>query len=335
MSIPAARINGKAPSPPLLHPVEAELQRVEEVLRAELSSAVRTVFDVSKHILEAGGKRLRPSLVVLSACAVRGDYDADRVVNVAASIELVHMATLMHDDVIDDAESRRGRMTANSFWGNEVSVLAGDYMLAKAFSLLARDGDMRMMQALSRATIAMAEGEIRQIECRGDTKALTAYYLSIIRSKTAEFMSACCRMGSVLAAGSPPVEDALAGYGLNLGLAFQITDDLLDLVGDPALTGKPIGGDIREGKVTMPIILALEKADGADRAALENVIRGATAADIDFVRRLVEQTGSVEGTRDAAARYISRAIEELQILQPSEARDCLEDLAQYILHRKC
>ena len=336
MSMPAARTSGKVPSRPLLHPVEDELRRIEEVLHAELDSPVRTIFDVSTHILDAGGKRLRPSLVVLSCRACRNDCDFDRVINVAASVELIHMATLMHDDVIDGTESRRGRVTANSFWGNQVSVLTGDYMLAKATSLLARDGDIRIIQALSRATIAMTEGEISQIESQGDVKALAADYLSIIGNKTAELMSACCRIAAILAAGPPSVEEALARYGLNFGLAFQITDDLLDLVGNPVQTGKPIGTDIREGKVTMPIILALEKASPANRAALETLIAndGATSDDIELVRQLVENTGAVEGTREVAAGYIRQAIDSLDPLRSSDARDSLEELAHYILQRK-
>jgi len=336
MSISAARTNGEPSVSSPMRLIEPELGRVDEVLRTELSSRVRTMFAVSTHILDAGGKRLRPSLVLLSARACQADYDVGRAVNVAAAVELIHMATLVHDDVIDGAESRRGQVTANSFWGNQISVLSGDYMLAKAFSLLAGEADVRIMQALSRATIAMTEGEIAQIESRGDTRALTSSYLSVICDKTAEFMSACCRIGGILAAASSSAEEALARYGLNLGVAFQITDDLLDLVGDPAETGNPVGSDIREGKLTMPIILALDKAGPADRAVLEDVIQSehVTSADLAFVKKLVEDTGAVEGTREAAAGYVEQAVEHLQDLPTSEARDSLEELAQSILRRK-
>jgi octaprenyl-diphosphate synthase len=319
-----------------LRPIEVELRQIEEVLAAELDSVVQTVAAVSNHILEAGGKRLRPSLVALSARACRENPDSEPVVNMGACVELIHMATLMHDDVIDGAESRRGRTTANSCWGNQISVLTGDYMLAKAFSLLARDGDVRVMQAVSRATISMTEGEISQIESRGDTNALVAYYLSVIRDKTAAFMSACCRVGAILAGAPSQDEEALARYGMDLGMAFQITDDLLDLVGDPAITGKPIGGDIRESKVTMPLILTLEKAKPADRAALESMIQGdgVSTADIEFARKLAEDTGAVEGTLQAAARYTSQAAEDLTLLPASEARTSLESLAHFVLHRR-
>jgi len=336
MSIPALRADGQSPSAPRLNPVEVELQRVDDLLHAELSSAVKTVFAASRHILDAGGKRLRPTLVLLSARACQRDSDADRAVAVAAGIELVHMATLMHDDVIDGAESRRGRKTASAFWGNQVSVLTGDYMLSKGTSLLAEDGDIRVIQTLARASVAMTEGEIGQIETRGDTRSLTSQYLSIIRDKTAEFVAACCRIGALIAGAEPPMEDALVGYGLDFGLAFQITDDLLDLVGDPAVTGKPIGADISEGKVTLPVILALERANPSERMALEHILHndGATPADVEFVRRLIWETGAIEGTRDAASDYVSRAVERLEILPASEYRDSLEGLARHILTRE-
>lgn len=335
MSIPALRTDG-SPSAPRLSPVEYELQRVDDLLHAELSSAVKTVFAASRHILDAGGKRLRPSLVLLSARACLRDADTERAVAVAAAIELVHMASLLHDDVIDGADSRRGRKTASAFWGNQVSVLTGDYLLSKATSLLASDGDVRIIQSIARASVAMAEGEIGQIELRGDTRALSSHYLSIIRDKTAEFLSACCRIGAIVASPEPVMEDALAGYGLDLGLAFQITDDLLDLVGDREVTGKPVGGDIREGKVTLPVILALEHATATDRMALEHILHndGANPSDIEFVQRLIWETGAVEGTRDAASGYVARAIERLEVLPPSDYRDALEGLARQILTRE-
>lgn len=325
----------KSSIPLFLLPIEGELRRVEELLRAELSSAVQTVAAASRHILDAGGKRLRPSLVLLSAHACRGGFDCERAARIAASTELIHMATLMHDDVIDGSDSRRGRTTPNAIWGNQVSVLTGDYMLAKAFSLLAPDGDTGITQALSCATVAMAEGEISQIESRGDWSAPAERYLSIIRDKTASFMSACCRIGAILAGGYQPAVEGLAQYGLNLGMAFQITDDLLDLVGDPVQTGKPVGADIREGKLTMPLILVLETAGTADRAALEQIIRGGAASeDIEFVQKLAVQTGAVGGTRETAAQYIEQAVEHLEALPASEARNCLEELARHVLQRE-
>jgi octaprenyl-diphosphate synthase len=335
MTMPATKT---AVRPGFLRLIESELDQMERVLSTELSSTVETVTSVSRHTLEAGGKRLRPSLALLSARACQSNIDPDTLVEVAASMELIHMATLMHDDVIDGADSRRGRVTANLHWGNRISVLTGDYILARAFSLLARNGNMRVMQALSNAAAAMTEGEITQLESRYMPDAHPDTYLSIIHDKTAVFMSACCESGAILAGDSPAFVNALSGYGLNLGLAFQITDDLLDLIGDPAQTGKPLGADIREGKVTMPVILARDNADDASRTKLSGIITNANqigAAEIEFVRELVQETEAAEGTREVAAELIRKAIEQLHDIPASEARDGLEELARSILHRKC
>lgn len=336
MSLPATDTNNKPSTAPFLQSINTELHQVDDVLRMELSSVVRTVFAASRHILDAGGKRLRPSLVILSARVCSTDCDTERTVAIAAGVELIHMATLMHDDVIDGADSRRGRKTANSLWNNQVSVLTGDYMLSKATSLLGRDGDIRLIQALSLATTAMTEGEIRQIEARGDTRALSDHYLDIIRDKTAAFMSFCCRLGGIVTKADPAVEELLAQYGLNLGLAFQITDDVLDLIGDPEVTGKPVGGDIREGKITLPLILALEKANPADRAKVEEIVHGdgATTKDMEFIRTLIDSADAIEDSRSVAAGYIKQAIECLISLPESDYRTSLEDMARYVLRRK-
>ena len=334
MTIPATRIESKRPTPSFLHPIESELQQVEEVLHAELTSSIPTVFAVTRHILDAGGKRLRPSLVLLCARACKSKGSIQRAIGIAASVELIHMATLMHDDVIDGADSRRGQMTANSYWGNQISVLAGDYMLAKATSLLGADGDAELIRILSQATVYMTEGEIGQIEASGDVSGSMDGYITIIRAKTAEFMSACCRMGAVIGGGPQSVMDSLAQYGLNLGIAFQITDDLLDLVGDPSETGKPIGGDIYEGKVTLPVILALKKSP--DRKAMEDILRGGNAkpSDVDFIKSKVIETGAVEETLKVAGEYIRKAIENLESLPDSEPCGSLIALAHHVISRK-
>lgn len=351
MSLTAEDRSHSAPMPDYLAPIAGELRRVEETLASELDSGVEMVRDVTRHILEAGGKRLRPSLVILGARASLGapvsssaspacedtlSPNDDHLIRVAAVAELIHMATLMHDDVIDGAESRRGRITANHRWSNQVSVLTGDYMLARAFAMLSRDGDVPVMRALSQATVAMSEGEIRQIELSGDIQGLAREYLSICAGKTAAFMSTCCRTGAICARGASEVEESLAEYGMNVGLAFQITDDLLDLIGDPALTGKPVGGDIREGKVTLPVIITMERVAPDDRTLIEGILEkgNATPADVELVRRLVEETGSIEATREAAAEYIDRARLSIRPLPHSIYRESLELLAEGILSRR-
>jgi len=315
--------------------IESELKLVEETLYATLASPVGTIDAVTRHLVGAGGKRLRPSLVILSAYASDKPVDIDSMIKLAAGVELIHMATLVHDDVIDGAEIRRGRPTANTHWGNHVSVLTGDYMLAKSFFLLSEHGDMRIMQAVAQATIAMAEGEINQIEAVHDFRTQTDQYISTIKNKTAEFMSACCRIGTILASTPNEIENALADYGLNLGIAFQITDDILDLAGDPARTGKPIGGDLREGKLTLPVIITMMRASSADRIAIEKILSDSNNSmeDVEFVLRLAQQLGAIEEASLVASDFIKTAVSSLQQLPASDARDSLEQLAHNILHR--
>lgn len=321
--------------PAYFRAITNELQQVEEVFSSYLNSSVHTITTVSSYVLNAGGKRLRPSLVLLSALSCKRTYDQKKLIKIAASTEMIHMATLMHDDVIDGADSRRGRATVNSQWSNHVSVLTGDYVLAKAFWLLTHTENAETMNVLSDATVAMAEGEMRQIEASGDINMLIKYYFPIISEKTAAFMSACCRIGAIITNSDKSMEDALANYGYNLGLAFQITDDILDLAGDPKITGKPVGGDIREGKVTLPVILTLEKVDTSERWTIEQIIQSdkASSDEIDYIRNIAESTGAVDESREIAARYIKQAIDSLDVMPDTESKECLEELARHILLR--
>ncbi|MHB1457341.1 MAG: polyprenyl synthetase family protein [Armatimonadota bacterium] len=321
--------------PEFLLSISSELAQVESVIVENLRSDIHTVTDVSSYTLKAGGKRLRPALAILAAMACGHEGETVRLINVASVVEMIHMATLMHDDVIDAAESRRGFLTANSHWGNMVSVLTGDYVVAKAFWILANYGNRKMMLALAGSTIAMSEGELMQIEAKGNIERLINSYFSIIEGKTAHFMSVCCRIGAIAASASKEYEHAIASYGRNLGIAFQITDDILDMVGDPVVIGKPVGGDIREGKVTLPVILTLEQVDASDKRTIEEIINKIEASDdeIDFIRKTAESTGSVDSSRETAARYILQAINDLDALHDSRFKTSLRDLAEYILSR--
>jgi len=196
-------------------------------------------------------------------------------VEIAAATELIHMATLMHDDVIDRSDSRRGRVSANAFFGNKITVLSGDYVLSRAFWLLAKDGDLRIIRLIADLTIAMSEGEALQLVIGGSVKSWEEYYWRIIRDKTATFLDVCCQCGSILAGGEDEARKALSEYGLNLGIAFQITDDILDITGDPAKTGKPVGSDLRDGKFTLPVLLALQNLPEAQAIALTKTGRTA------------------------------------------------------------
>lgn len=315
--------------------VEDKLLEVEQRLLEAVDSDVPTVLEISKHLVCAGGKRLRPALVILAAQAVQGSLPRTRIASIAAAVELIHMATLVHDDVIDGSDSRRGRVTANAFWGNKVSILSGDCMLAKAFSYLARDADQRIMQVIADMTIRMSESEVLQAMCVRDVDAWRKHYWQIIQHKTAGFLSACCRCGAILAGASESVEDALAEYGMELGLAFQLTDDLLDIVGDPEITGKPVGSDFREGNITMPMLLALDSITEADRLRACTLIErdDITTEQLNDLCRMIHSTKAVEMTRDRARSYAEHAESLLDVLPPSAAKDALTELTSQIIYR--
>jgi octaprenyl-diphosphate synthase len=325
---PDARSNG-------LGLVRPELDRVEELLRTEITSDVRKVYALGHHVLFAGGKRLRPALVALAARAVGPAPDIDRLAPIAACVELVHMATLVHDDVIDDADVRRGKATANAVFGNGVAVLTGDFLLARAMRLVARDGDLRIMRAISDITIEMSEGEVLEILAGGDATVTLEHHLEILRKKTAVFVEGCCRCGAILGRAAPEHEEALAAYGHQLGMAFQIADDLLDYTGDPDVTGKPIGSDLRDGRATLPLLLALQDLQDGERdgvlAAFGNAaLCGGALAD---VVKVLESYSVFERTRAIARSYVEQAASALRRLPPSEALDCFRTLTEYVVQR--
>ncbi|MES1228156.1 MAG: polyprenyl synthetase family protein, partial [Armatimonadota bacterium] len=245
--------------------VRPDLEAVESKMNSELGSDVRTVCAVTRHVMDAGGKRLRPAMVALSARAVNPDVDLIRLATVGASVEFVHMATLVHDDVVDNTATRRGKPTVNAVYGNGVAVLSGDYMLARAMRLLAIDGDLRIIRTVSEITVAMSEGEVMEIAATGKADLPMTDYLEILHKKTAIFVEGCCRCGAILAGAKETLESALADYGYRLGMAFQLADDLLDYTGDPLITGKPRGSDLRDGRATLPFLLAMEAATAAER----------------------------------------------------------------------
>ncbi|MDO8682559.1 MAG: polyprenyl synthetase family protein [Armatimonadota bacterium] len=312
-----------------------ELGDIEVTLGKVIGSSVPTIARINDHLLTSGGKRLRPALVTLAAKACRLPYDPDRVVNIAAATELLHMATLLHDDVIDRTDSRRGRVTANAFFGNKVTVLSGDYVLSRAFWLLAKDGDRDILRLIADLTIAMTESEALQVVISGDVKSWEEYYWRIIRDKTARFLDVCCRSGAIVAGGDEALQDAFSEYGLNLGIAFQITDDILDITGDPAKTGKPVGSDLRDGKFTLPVLLTLQNSTDEEGSALMKIARQKELSEKD-VAALCEATvrcGGVEMAREAAAGYVDKANRSLEGCAPSPALDALYALAQSIITR--
>ena len=317
--------------------IRDDLSSVEQMLKDEIRSDVRAAYAISGHTLAAGGKRLRPALVILSARAVQNSYPTRTIHASASAAELIHMASLIHDDVVDGAEERRGRPTANAAFGNQISVLVGDYLLAKSIYLASREGNLDVIRVFSNVTIGLSEGEVLQITARGDATTPEETYLRIIEKKTAGFIAGCCEIGAMLADGSPEVVTALQSYGLHCGLAFQVADDLLDYTGDPAETGKALDGDLREGKMTLPLILALRDADPDLRAELARILEAPeslTPRDILLVHESIERCDGYRRTGAVARGYVESAQAALGAIAPSPYRDALLALAEYAAERR-
>jgi octaprenyl-diphosphate synthase len=309
-----------------LRAVEAEIQR-------QLDSPVTLIQEMGGYIAGAGGKRLRPMLLLLAARLA--GYQGPRSVRLAGVVELLHTATLIHDDVVDRAPLRRGRPSANAQWGDDASVLVGDHLYSKSFALLVQDNDRAVMATLARATVSMTEAEVFQLERKRSGVTTEADYLQIITQKTASFISACCRIGALL--GGVPADqlEALTRYGLDVGVAFQISDDALDFVADPDRLGKAIGSDLREGKLTLPLIATLERSPRADAERVRALLgrRQLTAVEVDEVRRLVLGHDGVEYARERAWTYAQAAKADLAAFPPSEARETLALIAEFVVDR--
>ena len=320
-----------------LETVHDDLVAVEGLLGDEIRSDVKAAYAISGHTLSAGGKRLRPALVVLAAHASYALFPAHTVFASAAAAELIHMASLIHDDVVDGSAERRGRPTANATFGNQISVLVGDYLLAKSIYLAAREGNIDVIRVFSNVTVGLSEGEVLQITAKGDVDTSEETYLTIIQKKTAGFIAGCCEVGAMLAGAAPAQVAALTRYGLNCGLAFQIADDLLDYTGDPRKTGKPQCGDLREGKMTLPLILTLRDVTEAERSRLLHILQEPEAlseAEIADVRAIIARHDGYTRTADAARRYVEQAQAALQELPASLYNNSLHALADYALTRE-
>ncbi len=319
-----------------LDSVRDDLLAVECLLEDEIRSDVRAAYAISGHTLSAGGKRLRPALVTLAARAAGNAFPTRTVHASAGAAELIHMASLIHDDVVDNAAERRGRPTANAAFGNQISVLVGDYLLAKSISLAAREGSMDVIRVFSKVTVGLSEGEVLQITAKGDVDTSEETYLRIISKKTAGFISGCCEIGAMLAEPSPAALTALTAYGLHLGLAFQIADDLLDYTGDPHVTGKPRCGDLREGKMTLPLILALRDVSDTEQRDLLHILQepeALTDAEIACVLIAITAHDGFARTQQVAQGYVQSAQAALSALPASPYRNSLFALADYALAR--
>ncbi|WP_415164050.1 polyprenyl synthetase family protein [Ottowia sp.] len=308
------------------------MREVDATIARRLDSGVPLVGEVARYIISAGGKRLRPVLLLLT-CSALGCRSPQRF-NLAAVVEFIHTATLLHDDVVDESTLRRGRSTANEVFGNPASVLVGDFLYSRAFQMMVEAGSMRVMQILADATNVIAEGEVLQLMNMHDASLDEAAYLRVIRSKTAKLFEASSRLGAVLANASPDIEQACAEYGQSLGTAFQVIDDVLDYDGDAAEMGKNLGDDLREGKATLPLILAMQTAIPSDAATVRRAIETGSTEELSAIVEIVRRSGALEGTRAAAAAQAQRAIDAARQLPKNEYTDSLLELAAQLLQRR-
>ncbi len=312
-------------------PTAVAMQRVDGVIRERLSSRVALIDQISHYIINAGGKRIRPRLVLLFAEAL--GFEGPARYELAAVVEFIHTATLLHDDVVDESALRRGRATANATFGNAASVLVGDFLYSRAFQMMVSVGNMRVLQVLADATNVIAEGEVLQLMNMHDPDLAVADYLQVIRFKTAKLFEASARLGAVLAGAPPELEEACASYGRSLGTAFQLVDDLLDYEGSTDELGKNVGDDLREGKPTLPLLVAMERGSDEERALIRRAIEQGEQQKLAEIVAIVRRTGALEATRLAAQAEAQKAEEVLQPLPGSRAREALLDLCVRSVHR--
>ncbi|MFZ5621733.1 MAG: octaprenyl diphosphate synthase [Pseudomonadota bacterium] len=311
--------------------VAADMQAVNELIQERLRSDVLLINQLSLYIINSGGKRLRPLLVLLAAHA--GGYGGRHHHELAAIVEFIHTATLLHDDVVDASDLRRGRETANAIWGNEASVLVGDFLYSRAFEMMVEVGSMRIMEIMAQTTNTIAEGEVMQLLNCHDPDTTEAHYLEVIRCKTAKLFEAAARIGAVLGEQPPAIEEAMAAYGMHLGTAFQLIDDVLDYSADAAETGKNIGDDLAEGKPTLPLIYVLRKGTPEQVAVVRKAIEQGGRDDIDAVQKAIESVGAIAYTAQSARSAADRAMQALQPLPASPYRDALYALAEFSVSR--
>jgi octaprenyl-diphosphate synthase len=311
-----------------------DMEEVNVLIRERMASKhAPRIPEVTAHLVDAGGKRLRPMLTLATArlCG----YDGPFHIHLAATVEFIHTATLLHDDVVDESGQRRGRPTANLLWDNKSSVLVGDYLFSRSFQLMVETGSLRVLDILSNASATIAEGEVLQLTASQDLRTTEEIYLQVVRGKTAALFSAATEVGGVIAGASDTHVSALFDYGDALGVAFQIVDDLLDFQGDQTATGKNVGDDFRERKLTMPLIKAVAKADADERAFWQRTIEKGKQQDGDLEQAisLLHKHGALDDTKAAAYAEAARAKAALTPLPAHPVKDMLNDLADYVVER--
>lgn len=312
--------------------IAQDMLQVDQVIAQRLTSAVPLIGNVSQYIISAGGKRLRPALLLLT-CGALG-YRGEQRFNLAAVVEFIHTATLLHDDVVDESALRRGNATANEMFGNPASVLVGDFLYSRAFQMMVSAKNMRIMEVLADATNIIAEGEVLQLMNMHNAALDEAGYLQVIRSKTAKLFEASARVGAILAGASSEMETACAEYGQAIGTAFQVIDDVLDYTGETNIMGKNLGDDLREGKATLPLIAAMQRGTAEESQVIRTAIENGDVSMLADVVRIVRTTGALDVARMAAMREAQRAIEVAKQLPSSPHTDCLIELSAQLLERK-
>ena len=315
--------------------VGADLDACNRTIVARMDSPVALIPQLAAHIVAAGGKRLRPLLTLAAARLCGTPEGATRHVHLAACVEFIHTATLLHDDVVDESVLRRGLASANAVFGNKASVLVGDFLFARAFQLMVEDGSLKVLGILSHAAATIAEGEVLQLVTQNDLSTSESRYLDVVRGKTAALFAAACQVGAVVADRPAREEQALADYGMNLGIAFQLVDDALDYAADEATLGKTVGDDFREGKITLPVLAAYEAGNAEERAFWVRTIEASTQGDADLDRALalVRDSGAIQATVERAARFAQAARAALAAFPDGPARRVLADVADYAVSR--
>jgi octaprenyl-diphosphate synthase len=310
-----------------------DLKNVELQFKKDLQSDVPLIRKVGEYVLSSGGKRIRPALLLLSAklCG----YSGERHVPLASVVEFIHTATLLHDDVVDNANLRRGLASANTLWGNEASVLVGDFLFSKSFSLMVADGDLAVLKVMSAATTIIAEGEVLQLVSTSDMDLTEERYIEVVKCKTAILLSAACQAGAILGKADPEREAALSDFGLGLGIAFQLMDDTLDYVASEELFGKSIGHDLEEGKITLPLIHTLRLCTPAEREQIGEIVEKEFLEKSDFtlVIDLVNRYGGIEYAIDRARHFIAEAKDRLELFADSLEKEAMMGLSDYVVTR--
>ena len=314
--------------------LSAKLDKVESLIQQKLKSEVNLIEKMSGHHLSSGGKRLR-ALLTLQSAKLTGYKEDNRDINLAACVELIHSATLLHDDVIDESKLRRGVKTTNSIWGNQSSILVGDYLLSRCFEMMVEDGDLEVLKLLSSTSTKIAQGEVLQLQHKGEADLLEETYIEIINLKTASLFSAATKTGACLSGSNDKEKKAIESYGRNLGLAFQIADDALDYYAKEKLFGKEIGKDFFEGKVTLPIITIFQKANSEEKSFLNEIMKKDKRTDEDFSETLalIYKYKAVEATLKKAEYFVNVSFDALAIFPDSEDKRILQNLTSFSLNR--